>query len=221
MSLFLSVLLERSENMDVSRATLKMIFGDKAVEEDFDGVLRSILLDPEGYRQKVLDKFTKKRNENLKVCAKCGGKCCKTAPCHYSPSDFKDLSYKAMKKVIKKTGYIAILKLPGHLCELIYEDLHVDRPDFYVLRVRTKCTGIATEAGKIADFDECINLTPTGCKLSYDERPMGARLLIPRSKEKCMQLYNMEACTADWEKHQEVLRKLYKYFEKKQRKKKF
>ena len=126
-----------------------------------------------------------------------------------------------MKKVIKKTGYIAILKLPGHLCELIYEDLHVDRPDFYVLRVRTKCTGIATEAGKIADFDECINLTPTGCKLSYDERPMGARLLIPRSKEKCMQLYNMEACTADWEKHQEVLRKLYKYFEKKQRKKKF
>ena len=74
---------------------------------------------------------------------------------------------------------------------------------------------------QIKDFDECINLTPKGCKLSYDERPMGARLLIPRSKEKCMQLYNMEACTADWEKHQEVLRKLYRYFEKKQRKKKF
>lgn len=203
--------------MDVSRKTLRMIFGDDMVENHFEDLISSIMKDPDGYRQKVLGVYSLKKNEIPEVCAKCGGKCCKQAPCHYATNDFDDLTYHGLKKIIKKLGYISILKMSGEVAEVCLDLFEYNRPDFYVLRVRTKGMGIATEAKKISEKDKCMMLTDHGCKLSYEERPYGAKMLIPREKQRCMQLYGMDECTADWRPYQDVLRRLYRYFDRQQK----
>ena len=45
--------------------------------------------------------------EKLEICKKCKGSCCKTMGCHYSPEDFKDLSFDGLKTEIDK-GFISI-----------------------------------------------------------------------------------------------------------------
>lgn len=45
--------------------------------------------------------------EPIDYCAKCGGNCCKHMGCHYSPRDFEDLSFDALKQEIEK-GRISI-----------------------------------------------------------------------------------------------------------------
>ena len=45
--------------------------------------------------------------ENLEICSKCKGFCCKRMGCHFSPDDFKDLTFDGLKKEIDK-GYISI-----------------------------------------------------------------------------------------------------------------
>ena len=54
--------------MDVSRGTLKMIFGAELVEDDFHGVVEWIVKNPKEYLavatvQKMLDKFTAEKGE--------------------------------------------------------------------------------------------------------------------------------------------------------------
>ena len=47
------------------------------------------------------------RNVNEEVCKKCRGVCCKQCGCHFSPDDFKEISYEYLKKELEK-GYISI-----------------------------------------------------------------------------------------------------------------
>ena len=95
--------------MDVSRDTLKMIFGKERVEDDFHGVVEELVKNPEGYRQKVLEYYENVKAENPEVCKKCGGVCCQRAPCHWSPRDIEDLSYKGLKKHFDSLSYLYLL----------------------------------------------------------------------------------------------------------------
>lgn len=40
-------------------------------------------------------------------CATCGGECCKSMGCHFSPNDFDDLSIESLEKIISE-GDISI-----------------------------------------------------------------------------------------------------------------
>ena len=57
----------------------------------------------------------------------------------------------------------------------------------------------------------CILLTEDGCPLSFEERPKGARLLIP-SANKCKSLYTKEDCCIDWIKYHDILEDLHDYY---------
>lgn len=200
--------------LDVSRETLKRIFGTEMVEDRFEEVLDFILKKPDEYRQKVMDLYAGQRHENVEICKKCGGKCCLHAPCHWSPDDIGEITYKNLKKILRKKKYISILRLRSRICEASLEEFSVDGPYFYVLRTRTMDTGIAAAAGFIEEDDYCMLLGKNGCAISYDERPKGARDLIPNDNGRCEQLYGMDECLKDWKEHQDVLKKLYKYFER-------
>ena len=45
------------------------------------------------------------------VCKLCEGRCCKVSGCSFAPSDFKEISYSYLKKIINK-GFISIIIVP-------------------------------------------------------------------------------------------------------------
>lgn len=55
-------------------------------------------------KRKIIDE--KAGTVNHLLCAKCGGKCCDVTGCHYSPYDFKEITYEWSKskyqRILKK-----------------------------------------------------------------------------------------------------------------------
>ena len=198
--------------MDVSRETLKMIFGEERVDEDFHGVVDWIVKNPKGYHQKVMECYKNVGAEKPEICKNCGGSCCNRAPCHWGPDDIEDLSFEGLKKLLKEKQYISVLRFPGCVCESCLRTVDYSGMYYYILRTRTRGTGIAAVATRIGKEDKCMLLTPEGCNISFNERPMGARLLIPQSEGKCKHLYDLDDCIHDWQDYQDVLRKVFRYF---------
>lgn len=164
-----------------------------------------------GNRRKDL-KLDYDNPENLdpKLCKKCGGKCCMKCGCHFSPKDFNEITFKYLKHEIKK-GYISIEWVDG--------DVILRPGGCYILRVRN--------VGKpIVDSDynrnHCILWTEDkGCKLEYEKRPSGGRLLVPKmgydpftkkQEYMCHSKYDIDDCFDEWMKYQEILRKLVEFF---------
>jgi len=140
-------------------------------------------------------------NENIELCAKCKGYCCKSLGCHFSPRDFEDISFETLKKIIKK-GHISIDWWDGDVF-----DKNRDRTLY--LRIRNKNASIVDPSWG----GECMLLTEHGCSLSFNERPMGGRGLIPGVNE-CIVKYSKEDCCKEWYEYQNLLEKLVKVFKK-------
>ena len=155
------------------------------------------------------------RNTNKKICSKCGGECCKNCGCHFSPDDFKEISFEFLKNEIEK-GYISIDHVDG---ELISQSFGV-----FILRIRNQGAPIVDLGYKRTP---CILLTEKGCKLKYKNRPSGGRLLIPSAKFRkdtfgcdttrdCKSTYSIRDCCYEWKPHQKVLADLIEYFRDKE-----
>ena len=54
--------------MDVSRETLKLVYGDEKVENEFEKIIEELIHYPENYRQKVLEVYAKQKNEDKDIC---------------------------------------------------------------------------------------------------------------------------------------------------------
>lgn len=140
---------------------------------------------------KVLEKSKTAEKENINLCAECRGLCCRKKGCAYSPDDFKDLSFKGLKKEIDK-GFISIA----------FEAQNI------ILRVRHV-------NANIVDIDSkgpCMLLTEKGCMLSFEERPKQGRELIPIEKGVCIPIYSIEECAKEWKQYNEVLEELRDYY---------
>ena len=137
--------------------------------------------------------------ENAELCQQCGGKCCQLMGCHFSPDDFKDLSYEGLKKEID-TGYISIDWWEGDINKNRNEYSHI-----IFLRMRNKGASIVDASW---GGSQCFLWTEeAGCPLPFSARPKGARLVRPGTDE-CPTDYSKEQCVWDWRPYQEVLIKL-------------
>jgi len=135
--------------------------------------------------------------EATEACAKCKGLCCKTMGCHYSPRDFKDLSFEGLKSEIEK-GKISI------------DWWENDEPEFFLRARNNNAPIIDPSWGGV-----CVNLTPAGCSLSWEERPLGGKALRPNPdmKKDCdYTTYDKENCKNEWLEYSDILWKLYEYF---------
>lgn len=141
--------------------------------------------------------------ENLEICSKCKGKCCKAMGCHFSPDDFKDLSYEGLKKEMDK-GYISIDWWEGNPFD---PDKRNEIPRAFFLRVRNRDAKIVDASWGGA----CSLLSEKGCTLSYEERPKGGKELIP-AVPKCIIKYSKDECAKEWYKYDDILRKLEDYY---------
>ncbi len=129
-----------------------------------------------------------------KDCIGCG-KCCKRMSGHYSPTDFKDLSYDGLKSEIEK----------GRISVDWWSE--VDREKSYYLRARHIDAPVVDPSwGGI-----CMNLTKNGCSLPREERPLGCRTLKPE-KGKCDGEYSKEICKNEWKQYSDVLEELVEYY---------
>lgn len=148
-------------------------------------------------------------------CAKCGGRCCKEHGCSLAPSDLlralgvssgdscktfgTDVSRDALLNLLQgEDGLYAIDRVSG------------PKGAFFFMRMRHKCyTFVGVDA-----MGECIALTETGCRLSFEERPQGGRCLKSAPDYHCRQEYDIERMLADWEPYQELLQAIYTEYER-------
>lgn len=136
-------------------------------------------------------------------CNICRGACCKHMGCHFSPRDFKEISFESLKAEIETKGYISI----------DWWENWEDGPEYF-LRMRNV-------GGDIIDPSwggVCVLLTENGCPLSFEERPLGARALQPRFTYDgpCESYYTKEDCKNEWKQYSDILRELVDYFVQKE-----
>ena len=141
--------------------------------------------------------------ENIELCAKCGGFCCKKSGCDYIPSDFKSLAMNDIVEILDK-GNVSIV------AQLLFTRLKngklVCEPFLYL---RARNTG--RDAVDLYSFKtRCSQLADNGCKLSYEERPAGGRNLIPKDNMGCYPADNLQENMKKWESYQKVLAKVIK-----------
>lgn len=144
------------------------------------------------------------------ICKKCGGQCCRTCGCEFSPDDFKEISFEYLKGEMEK-GYISITYVDG---ESVFEDFGI-----YILRMRNKDRPVIDLESAP---NQCIIWNKdTGCPFDYEHRPSGGKLLVPTEEvceglfmdiKKCHTDYTMILCCYEWKPHQRVLLKLVDYF---------
>ena len=181
-------------------------------EDDFHKWFEELMYPTLPYRSIKKD-YSISKNVNTEICSKCGGKCCKRCGCHFSPDDFQEISFDFLKNELEK-GYISIDYVDG---EMIYREFGV-----YILRVRNQDAPIVDLGYKRSP---CVLLTEKGCKLDYEHRPTGGKLLIPSSERlsifgvierRCTSTYSIDKCCYEWESHQKLLHDLAEYFKDKE-----
>lgn len=135
-------------------------------------------------------------------CKNCGGKCCHAMGCHISPFDFKEITFQSIVNFIDETECISIDWWNGNP---ITNDESEEKAFF--LRIKNKDS-------KVIDPSyggTCCILTDTGCPLSFEYRPKGARELIPHESE-CVIKYSKQQCAIDWYPYQDILQQVHDYY---------
>ena len=141
--------------------------------------------------------------ENLDICKKCGGLCCKKSGCDYLPRDFSDLSFNELYQKLEE-GNISIVAMLRF--ERLSNGKLVVNPFLY-LRARNKNREIID---LFSMKTTCSMLQENGCTYSYKDRPSMGKNLVPNSNHKCYPLENPIQLIEDWSSYQKVLSKIVK-----------
>ena len=156
--------------------------------------------------RRIKKNLSKSQNVNESICKECLGFCCKTCGCYFSPDDFEKITYKYLKKEIKK-GYISI----------IYANKQGKaETGTFLLRVRNYGAPVVDmhDYGLIG----CMLVTKEGCPFSYEQRPTGGKLLIPQEPNdefevpNCINRYTTKECAYEWLPYKKILYRLYRHF---------
>ena len=135
--------------------------------------------------------------EDKRLCSECGGTCCKSMGCHFSPDDFNEVTYELLKSKIED----------GHVSIDWWEGDPTDNnvlEKAYILRMRNISAPVVDPSyGGV-----CSVLTSSGCPLPFESRPKGGRTLIPK-QDGCILEYTKKQCAIDWLPYSDILEKLY------------
>lgn len=178
---------------------------------------------------------------NCQMCASCGGECCKSTGCVFSPEDFyvfrnyfSDEQRLQYLIAFLKRGYASIdqvklydkvngaFKCDINNLSIFDEDLFkisykkIENGDGALyLRVRNKGHNIVDVLHLQNYYTEgCVLLSKNGCPFPLKKRPKGGRLLRPKLHidSVCIPLYTEVQAAIDWYPYQKILFKAYEYF---------
>ena len=134
-------------------------------------------------------------NENESICSKCGGVCCTRIPGEYTPADFDNSWDKVLEKIEE-----------GEVSFDWYDNYKEYLNDGYYLRPKTT---VADELFDPSWGGACIMWdSMTGCKLPFNERPTGCRLLEPREDGECHSDFSKLDAANAWEPFHERIEEL-------------
>lgn len=138
------------------------------------------------------------KSENLEVCKKCGGQCCKNYGGAFHPSD---LDEEVTEEVIRK--YIDRGDVSIDWYEHYGENKDING---YFLRMKHKDGGIIDPSYG----GECVHLTSSGCELKFEERACGCRRLTPSPDAKggCSNSYDKLEAANDWNPYHDIFEKM-------------
>lgn len=147
------------------------------------------------------------KNEDLDLCSKCGGMCCKKCGCDYGIVDFEDRTYNGLKESLDKgdKSIVAVLNFKP-----LKNDRYIVDPVLYIrARNINRCV-----VDLISMKTSCAELMENGCKYDYDHRPLGGRNLKPRELDEggCYSIIPRIDIMKQWIPYQKQLRKLVKYY---------
>lgn len=143
--------------------------------------------------------FSEKDCCNPELCSSCKGRCCKETGCFYMPEDFESMDFECLKTHLDK-GFISIAVATNSFGIPLYD------PVLY-LKIRNKNAGICV----LPTNGECMLLTSTGCKLSFEERPSGGKGLIPNSAG-CYSVFKEGDVLSQWKPYSKLLRELWNLY---------
>ena len=145
------------------------------------------------------------KNENLDICRACGGRCCKKSGCDYSSKDIKDLSLSGLCNLLEQ-GKVSITSV--FVTDILPNNKKYTYP-LLLLRARN------TNRDVIDLFSlktRCAQLTETGCIYSYEDRPTGAKNLIPKANRKCYSTVDPMELARSWMPYQKLLGRLVRKY---------
>ena len=165
-------------------------------------------------------------HSNYDMCKECGGRCCKSFPCGFTPSQVKqmlnveELNIDNLRKFINR-GDISIDYWSDH--DTDYDEIEQRDNSWYFLRYRAR-------GAQIADYEYdggyCMHLNvDSGCDLPFDQRGMQAQALIPNLGEpeargyrraNCESPMGKRECALMWLHYNEILEELWNEFWKKE-----
>lgn len=149
---------------------------------------------------KIIDIVTS-NNENKELCGQCWGKCCKSSPWQYVPSDFIwEITWSLVKSLLDgwKVQMVHTWDVYDGLTWETYRN-----NGLYVLKPALR------RLSGDWDFTEkaaCINHSVYWCELSFRQRPFECRALIPNETYNCWYT-KIDRISIDsaWRPYQEVL----------------
>lgn len=175
-------------------------------DSSFSDKLDDLLFNTTGARH-YEKHFDENKDCDYEKCKECGGKCCKRCGCFFSPDDFEDLSFDGIKKEMDK-GHITV--------EVVDGDQFYIEGFIYTLRARNVEDSIFIGLSD-KKRSPCILLTEKGCKLDYEHRPTGGKLLIPGKTGNdvdCISKYDVPTALREWRAHQKLLHELASYYKR-------
>ena len=168
--------------------------------EEYEYLLREAVIN---VRAEERVREGKEFSYNHSLCETCGGQCCKSTGCYFSPKDFDEITFEKMMKIISK-GFISLVPISP-----LQTAVDVD---VWVLKVRNRMANVVDFSPN--DTGECILLEKTGCMLHDDDRPYGGKALVPARDEpgSCTKGYSLRQCALEWLPYQKVLQRCKEEF---------
>lgn len=142
--------------------------------------------------------------ENIELCQKCGGMCCKKSGCDYFVSDFDTINKNVIINLLD-TGNVSIVAALSF--KTLKSGERIVDPFLYP-RARN------IDRGVIDLFSlkkTCSMLRSDGCSYPLSDRPGGGVNLIP-DENKCYPLKDQVGEILKWQEYQGLLRKMVKRY---------
>lgn len=139
-------------------------------------------------------------NENLSLCAQCGGACCRTQPGIDHPERFLAAA--------DPTGLLASLLADHNWVLSLHPWRDEESGDWLALYYPrpAKNSELATNSQlALDDTSPCVFLTPTGCRLTFAERPYLCQTLEPMAEDACHSPWGKRDAAIAWRPHQELI----------------
>ncbi len=139
-------------------------------------------------------------NEDLPICASCGGECCQTQPGIDHPDRFLAAADPAGLLAGLLADYSWVLSLHPWRDEEsgIWLALYYPRPAKIIERA-------AQSTVALDDTSPCVFLTPSGCRLDFTERPYLCQVLEPHPGFDCSAPWGKRDAAIAWRPHQELI----------------